>query len=338
MRDTAKDDARSGDVLYSLFSWQKLDKNEIIKNYQQNVIDPARAKAPSGTFYGPDAYGKYDISAVSDYLMPLTSLGERLASAGIDVVSFNYTFRQGSAKLLQILIIAGFLCLFLSDKFVKKLIDDEFLLIAVGSMLLILSQIVLPVLSVEYGLLRAFQQSLIFLSIFVVIGSTALVAMFGKRIQLVFAGSLAIIFFLSSTGVITQILGGYPPQLHLNNEGLYYDTYYLHGTEIAGIEWLQNNLPHDMGADYQSETQTDRYAFLNTQSISNGINTISTLNDIYPALIRKDSYVYLGFTNTNKYQSILSYDGNLITYKYPVQFLDEKKSIIYSNVGVKIYK
>ena len=43
-----------------------------------------------------------------------------------------------------------------------KLLDAEFVLLAGGSLVLVLSQIILPVLSVEYGVLRAFQQSLFF--------------------------------------------------------------------------------------------------------------------------------------------------------------------------------
>jgi uncharacterized membrane protein len=334
MREVTASDSHSGDVLYSLFSWKKLDKYEVVKGYQKNVVDPARKNSEADTFYDTSVYGAYDASVIDDSLMPLTALGQKLASHGFDVVSFNYFFRQGSAKMLQILIVVGFLFVVGSNKFTTKPINDEYFLLVIGSLILVLSQIILPVLSIEYGLLRAFQQSLIFLGIFIVIGSYALMSKFGSTIQSVFAGALAIIFFLSSTGVFTQILGGYPPQLHLNNDGLYYDIYYLHSTEIEGIQWLQSNLNESGEHEYQSEVQTDRYSSLKAESI---IET-STANDIYPALIRKNSYVYLGYTNVQKHQSTISYNGNLISYMYPLQFLDDTKDLIYDNGGAKVFK
>ena len=62
------------------------------------------------------------------------------------------------------------------------------------------------------------------------------------------------------------------------------------------------------------------------------------MNDIHPGLIRKDSYVYLGFANVHKQQATLSYNSNLITYTYPIQFLDDSKDLVYSNGGVKIFR
>jgi uncharacterized membrane protein len=333
MQDNTRENTKSGDVLYSLFAWQKFDPGAKFEEYDKEIISETRRNAPEGTYYEEAAYKKYPMKIIADKTLPLTALGQALDSEGVDVVSLNYIFRQGSAKVLQILIVVGFIFALWSRKFLRKPIDTEFVLLAVGSLILVLSQVVLPMLSIEYGLLRAFQQAMFFLGIFVVIGSFAIVSFFKRSIRIIFPSMIAITFFLSSTGVFTYLLGGYGPQLHLDNDGTYYDIYYLHGSEIAGIEWLANKI-HDTGKEYQSEAQSDRYAFSKAQSIAN----INLQNDIHPGIIRRDSYVYLGFTNINKDQTTVFYDGDLITYTYPVDFLDENKDLIYSNSGARIYR
>lgn len=334
IKNNTREDAKSGDVLYNLFSWRKFDTTAELAVYNNKIVLRTRASAPAGTYYSASTYEKYPIETITDNTLPLTSIGKIFASTGLNVVSFNYIFRQASAKILQILVVVGLFFVVLKKEFLIKLLDTEFVLLAGGSLVLVLSQIILPVLSVEYGVLRAFQQSLFFLSIFIVVGSLVLVGKFKNNVQIIFSGALAIILFLSSTGVLTQILGGYGPQLHLNNDGTYYDIYYLHETEVVGISWLASKIANKNVGEYQSEVQSDRYSFSKVKSLSD----INILNDIHPGLIRKDSYVYLGFANVHKQQATLSYNSNLITYTYPIQFLDDSKDLVYSNGGVKIFR
>jgi hypothetical protein len=216
------------------------------------------------------------------------------------------------------------------------LLDSDLIGLSVASAIFVALQVVLPVLSVQYGLLRAFQQSLMFLGIFTVLGSIALFAWLPSQVLRVAAPILlAVLFFLSSTGVITQALGGYYPQLNLNNSGTYYDLYYTHAQEIAGIDWL-NNLA--------SQTQNGRYFPVDIQAdqfMFNKLGNYSSLeatSDIYPGLIMKNSYVLLGYSNVMQNQATVSYNGNLITYTYPTQFLNQQKNLVYSNGGTEIYR
>jgi uncharacterized membrane protein len=222
--------------------------------------------------------------------------------------------------------------IFYKKRYLQKPLDIEFVLLAIGSLIVVLSQVILPVLSIEYGLLRAFQQALFFLGIFIVVGSLALTSFLGKKNQMIFVSLIAIFFFYSSTGVFTYILGGYAPQLHLSNSGLYYDMYYLHDTESASIKWLSDRT--DAGNATYKQIQSDRLAITKAKSFFN----VDFINDIYPGMIRKESYVYLGYRNTEKKQSSITYNSDIITYEYPIQFLDDNKDLIYSNGYSKIYK
>ena len=119
--------------------------------------------------------------------------------------------------------------------------------------------------------------------------------------------------------------------------GTYYDVYYLHKSEVVSIDWLSNRLAGDTQvADnaVRAEVQTDRYSLKKINSMAE----LNAMNDIYPGLIRRDSYVYLGYTNVVKSQASMVFDGNLLTYTYPLDFLDQNKDLVYSNGTARIYK
>jgi hypothetical protein len=164
-------------------------------------------------------------------------------------------------------------------------------------------------------------------------GTLVAFRVFGRAWRGPAAGTVAVGFFLSLTGVMPQLLGGYPPQLHLNNSGRYYDLYFLHPEEISAIAWLQRG-PMDSATAVQSEVQTDRYTFTRLSAYSR----IDAWNDIYPSLIRKDSYVFLGFSAATKGEATVSFEGDLITYRYPVELLDATKNRIYCSDGARIYR
>jgi uncharacterized membrane protein len=240
-----------------------------------------------------------------------------------------------TAKLLQILVIFGLIYALYRRKYIR-LLDSDFITLSIASLVFVALQVVLPVLSVEYGLLRAFQQSLILLGLFTVLGSIALFAWLPSRIlRLSGPVILAILLFLSSTGVITHLLGGYDPQLNLDNSGTYYDIYYTHKPEISAINWLNNIAQQAQRInDTQVEVQADQYTTSRLASYSQ----LNITSDIYPGLIKKSDYVFLGYSNVNNHQATTSYNGDLITYTYPVQFLNQQKNLIYSNGGAEVYK
>jgi uncharacterized membrane protein/glycosyltransferase involved in cell wall biosynthesis len=326
VQDGFKSDSRSSDTDVSIFSFKKADPQEKLQQYADKVVNPVRQSEPD-TYY-PNVPDVPPVS--SDSTLPLTNVGKTLAGHGLDVATFNYAFRQVSARLLQILILIGLLYVFWRRSSFVRSLDGELFALSIGSALFVLSQVVLPVLSVEYGLMRSFQQSLMLLGIFIVLGSIVLANALPTRvIKLGLPLVLVITFFLSSTGVFTQILGGYYAQLNLNNAGTYYDSYYVNQAELSGLEWLQRQ-----ANDYQSEVHADRYGFMKPGTV---LET-NTLNDIYPGLIRRDAYVYLGQTTVIRGQATVLQDGDLITYSYPVQFLDTNKDLLYSNGDARVYR
>ena len=84
----------------------------------------------------------------------------------------------------------------------------------------------------------------------------------------------------------------------------------------------------------QSEVATDRYSVRRLQNYTE----IETVDDIFPMFIRKHAYAFLGSTSVRKGEVTFTLSGDLVTYKYPVDFLDNNKSLIYSSDGASIYR
>lgn len=329
-------DARSNDTSYSLVSAKKVDPQGQLDQYQTNVIGEVRKTAEPGTYYDDSIVNAYPLKALSPPTMPLSQAGQVLTDNGFDVPLFNFAFKQLSARLLQLFIAIGIIYVLLRRTLLNRPMETDFVMVVLGSLAFIILQIVLPFLSVEYGLLRAFQQSLMVLGLFVAIGTVVIVMPFRKVwLQRLVPAAFALLFFLSSTSAIGQVLGAYTPQLHLNNAGTYYDIYYLHKGEIVAIDWLAARLPQgDVKSMVQAEIQSDRYALTKLRTISD----LHVKDDIVPGLVRKNSYVFLSYANVHKNQATITYNSDLVTYAFPREFLHQNKNLVYSNGDSELYR
>jgi hypothetical protein len=148
----------------------------------------------------------------------------------------------------------------------------------------------------------------------------------------------ATLLLVSLTGILSQLTGQAPPKLHLNNGGIYYDIYYMHPEEQAGVAWLQNRITADADHPVQSEVITDRYTLAHVQNYSQLYNEVEPGNDIFPAYVRYNSYVLLGYTTSVKGEVSAFYSGDIFTYEYPTAFLDHNKNLIYSTRGARVYR
>ncbi len=319
---------KSSDTAYSLFVRARPDPQQRLLEYGR--VTRAESAARPDQYYPPELIERYPSQAVPLARLPLTGVGRFVEErTGLSVTSINDATRAGSAYALQVFVAIGIAAAALRRARARQ---QEFLVFAVASATVVALPVVVPVLSVEYGLLRAFQQALIVLAPLVAIGAGAAFTWFGERRQAVAEGA-GLLFFASLTGLLPQTLGGYPPQLHLNNQGLYYDIYYTHTEEVLGIDWLLSKADIPSG-QVQAEVQSDRYTYNRVQRRSD----TNPLNDIYPPLLRRDSYVFLGMTTATESRSTVSYSGDLITYRYPTALLDDVKDRVYDNGGAVIYR
>lgn len=322
--------SKSSDTAYSLLSTAKPSAARLLEQYRRHP--PGEGARDAANFYDPAAVSQYPTPVVARSRLPATTLGALVQRVGVSLPAFNGLIRQGSARVLQLFIIVGlFVAVFARRRSVAA--SADLLYLGTANLFVLMLLVVLPALSVEYGLLRAFQQSLLVLDVFLVAGSLALIPRMFGRWKNGAAAAVALFFLASSTGVVTQLLGGYEPQLHLNNSGQYFDIYYVHPEELAATGWLRNNVDLHAAGGSQA-VQTDSFTFGALQTLE----LRSSGNDIFPPLVRRDAYVFLGFSNVRKGQSTVFYGGDQITYRYPIDFLDTHKDLLYSTAGSRVYR
>jgi uncharacterized membrane protein len=324
--------SRSADVGYSLFSRRQPDPAQEITAFRADTITATAADRASGVYLPLSTVERYATPVARATELPLTPLGSTLARADIDVGLVNSVIRSVAARLLQIFVCVGLLvgAMGLRSRFRPP---TEMVHLGVACFAVVISQVILPQLSVDYGVLRAFQQALIMLAPFLAAGvmtSLAWLRGWGNRA----AGGFALVYLASLVGVIPQATGGYPAQLHLNNSGPYYDMYYVRPQEVAAITWLTASNSRVRGTREPAEVDSDGY----TANRLLNFGLPASTADIYPTLLRTDSYVLLGVSTADDGRSVISYEGDQITYIYPMGLLRQTKNRLYDNGSAEVYR
>jgi hypothetical protein len=325
--------ARSNDVAYSLFGGEVQSPQVLLNGYRQATLKE-RSAFPS-SFVPTSSVMRYATRAVSQPSLPLSGIGRLLSDARISPSELNGAIREAAANGEQLFVGIGLIAL-LAIPGLRKNISREVFCLCVGSVFLVGLVTVLPDLSVDYGVLRAFQEALILIAPVLVVGSITIFRPFGKLLAPRIAAIVCVIIFISTTGLLPQLTGGYPAQLNLNNSGGYYDLYYMHPQEESAINWLseQPNVASVLEDGVQAEDFTYRFYFTNPSDI----NGKESLIDIYPTLIHRSSWVILSYTNVRTGIAAVFYSGDIIGYSYPIAFLQAAKNLVYDNGGAEIYK
>jgi uncharacterized membrane protein len=318
--------ARSGDVSYGLLSGKAPSPAMVLSQYRT---------ATRGSGIGSSAMARLRQAAtpvVSEPGLPVTKAGRLLAGIGLPPSELNAGVRLAAAKGEQVFAMIGLIAVIAMRRY-RREVGREFCALALGAVTLVGLITALPNLSVDYGVLRAFQEALIVLAPLLAIGSIVCLRVLVRTWAAPVAAGLCLIIFCSTSGLMPQALGGYPAQLNLANSGLYYDYFYTHPQEESAVEWLS----HQSGvlpSGVQAENFTERFYFEQPPALS----ASQQVTDIYPTLVRPDSWLVLGWQTVRMGQATAYYDGDLITYKYPVAILKNAKNLVYSNGGAEIYR
>lgn len=322
-------DARGGssDTRYSLFGGAGVTPGERLAEYREDTIGYTRADRADGKYLPLESLAKYPTPVAEKENLPLTTAGRALDTVGLSVPALNGVLRQAAALLLQVLVLVGFVIALRGRRSPFTPVRDQITL-TVGALAMMGLFTLVPQLSVDYSVLRAFQQGLLFFAPFIAAGALWAVRWAGRRalplLCVVVAGLL-----LDLTGAVPKALGGYPAQLALSNSGPSYDIYYPHAEDRRAAMWLNQRAAGD-----DLVVQTDRYSFSRLQTLL----TVRTQDSVHPALLRSQSYVLLGSTPTRKDEVTVFFRGDLVTYRYPRDLLDTTRNLIYSNEGAVVYR
>jgi uncharacterized membrane protein len=322
----------SVDSNYGLFSGGGPTNAQLLAQYQKQTLHDRKVAFQPGTYLPLPKALATPAHVVGTPSLPVTKFGRLFADVHLPPSVINGIVRGLASKGEQVFIGLGLLTLIFVRRR-RRQVGKDIIYLAIGSVVMVGAVTVLPGLSVSYGVLRTFEQALIVVAPFLVVGSLAVFKFLGRVWSLRAASVLAIVFFVSTIGVMPQLLGGYPAQLNLNNSGVYYNDYYTHPQEVEAVQWLGTQ-PGTIPTGVQAENYTDRYYF----SSSNDINPEQTITDVYPTLIRKPTWVILGFSTVHTGIAAAAISGDLIDYRYPMSVLNQNKDLVYDNGGTLIYK
>jgi uncharacterized membrane protein len=320
---------KSSDIAYSLLSSGKNDPEHELQVYIKRIRPPVEkdediknGASSESEFYSKAITDNYPSYPVQQERLALTALGEMLSSWHVPVFDIQAALRSLAAASMQIFVVVGLVIMILFKG--RKEIDVQYMLLCFGAVFLLVLIIIMPFLSIEYGLLRMFQQLLFFLSLPIVVGFASVVFFLKEQRRVLFAAIMAVIFFLTLTGFLSHLTGDYYPQMTLDNTGIYYDAYYVNKSNVLAIAWLAKKSVKDepVGAGLSGITKILAYG------------GIIAMNEIFPAIIRKDAYVYLEVSNN----VIVSIGGDVLIFNSPKRFLDDNKNILYNNGKTTIYR
>jgi len=319
---------------YSLFSRATVSTQRLLDNYRSGALRQNTATRGS-EYFSAATVARYPTPLDNEPVMPLTSIGRLLSRVGIPVETLNTDVRQGAAKDEQLFIAVG-LAAFVFSRRLRGRTSREVVCIAAASIFMVALFTVFPNFSVDYSASRAFQQALIWAAPVLVVGSIAIFRLFGRRTSVRIAACVSMAIFISTSGFLPQAVGGYAAELNLNNSGQYYDYHYMQPQEVAAVTWLEGKpgvLPAGLQAPIGSTT-SDPFAFNDLANVTG----MQSVGDIYPALVKRSSWVILTYTILRTGRAPLYTDGELVTYRYPTAFLQENKNLVYDNGGAEIYK
>lgn len=260
--------------------------------------------------------------------LPLTPLGKKALSVGINP-SIITALRQNFAKILQALAVVG--VLFAAYKLLRKrpdAFDADFICLNMAGLILLVLLVLLPVLSVNYGVLRAFQQILIFLILPIVL----LLIPIGRRVwpwlRTAIATGGTVVLFLLFTGVFAQLLGGVSPTLSTNNSGLYHGLYYSSAADARSFVWLKEHV------DPKSDVRAANFnrAFMHDPEYP------FVASGILPSQANSDSFVYLDYAQVRTQRMYAYYDSSPLTMTFPLDYYETAKNQLYSTTSTRVYR
>lgn len=318
---------------------------ESLKNIPSLFSDEGKSSDISGVLFSgaktqADLYEEYLQGAKSDQnitdvvpgltedVMPPTPLGKQLQEWGINL-SLTSTLRQHFAKILQVLAVAG--VAYAAWRFIKHKPHAQgldFTCLSIASIVVLALMVALPVLSVSYGILRAFQQTLIFLILPIVLLLIRIIQPLPRHLMSHVTIASVTLLFLLFTGVTAQAIGGTSPPLTLTNHGLYYGLYYAPAPDRASFNWMEHHIP----AYSDVRAANVNRAFMNNPQYPFG------RTGILPTQTTKNSHVYLDHAQVRDEKLYTYFESSPLTLTFPTQYYDVTKNQIYSTATTRVYK
>jgi hypothetical protein len=196
--------------------------------------------------------------------------------------------------------------------------------------------VLVPNLSVDYGVLRAFQQTLLLIAPVTAMGMWVALSPLRRwrpRAGSAVTAALPVVLLLVLAGVLPALLGGQQQRMALANAGTYYDRFLASDSEMAAMHWL--------GAVDHADRSNQRIIAsrnVNVRLLGLSDNRAPVSDRLFPTLLTKDAYVFVDSEILDEGVSTVFYTGDLLRYSYPIEVLDRHLDLVYSSPEARVYR
>jgi cytochrome b561 len=261
-------------------------------------------------------------------VLPVTLAGRAVQAAGITPATANLWARRGAVALFQLGAVLGVLLLLAAGR-PRRGPTHVLACLGGGASMLLAATVLLPQLSLNYGLLRLFQQSLVLLAPLIVLAATTLLgAVTGTRRAAVGSAVLVTACFVSTSGLLPQFIGGYQPQLNLNNSGPYYRAWYATADDVAVARWVGDRLAAGsvLAAD-SAET-----------ALLRATTRIDPREGVAPGIVAPDAYLMVTTTGGgDRVQAVAVADDRILVFTFPLTCVTTGRPLLFARNDHRVY-
>jgi uncharacterized membrane protein len=240
---------------------------------------------------------------------------------GADVIKKSY-------KILTILGVMYICYYFITDK--KNNYDLRFVLLLGISLSVLLAFSFLPFLSIDYDLFRTYHQLLVILALPSVLGITVSLNRIKAPYPLMIAVFFFSLYFVLSSRLFYQLIGGYPSSLVLANSGDDYDRYYISKADMLSTEWIGREKGRF------TPIHTDSYTRFKLRALTT--EDLHITDELTPISIVEQSYVLLSSSNVRNNTAFKNFNNRLIKFIIPTEFINVNKNVVYSNSKSVVFR
>ncbi|HET9516740.1 MAG TPA: hypothetical protein VFO77_03335 [Actinoplanes sp.] len=254
-----------------------------------------------------------------------TTAGAALSRAGVAPHRLNDVSRDAAVLLFQGGSVVG--CAVLGWRR-RREGCEALACLAGGAIVLLAVSVVAPQLTDSYGLLRLFQQLLVLLAPLVVLGLNLAVRPL-RRTGPAVATAVTVGCLLTTSGVVPQLVGGYVPQLNLNNAGPYFHAYYADDSDLRVAAWIRRHLSPG------SYLVADSRDTANLRSMTH----LYPQEGLAPGGIPGDAYVGLTTVGENAEvaMAVAIVGERVLRYTFPVSCVSAGRPLVHETPQHRLY-
>jgi hypothetical protein len=266
---------------------------------------------------------------------PTTAVGAAIKDAGLAPSDVITGLRFAAAGVLQVLLLLGLFRLFRLVRHdggeAADGIPTEAAFVAFGTVAALGLIVVVPGLSVDYGVLRGLEQTLLVVSPVAALGLWSLARVLRGRASLV-AVAVPLVLVVAFSGLASAAIGGYSPRLALSNSGLYYDRYYVSDSDVSAVGWLTSAARGDTPAPRMVANRN-----VGVRLLSHDPDAVVD-DRLFPTLLTRGDYVLVDSRLQETGRSAVFSTGDLISYRYPLRAVERRLDLVYSSQLTRVYR